>query len=73
MATYREGFLKRKPRPSKQDVLFLAWVDEVELMVQKELGIGLVELTDMPYYVSFENGVTAARMAKRVIASALDY
>ena len=67
MSTYRERFISREPNLSKQDKLFLTWVDEVENIVKEQTGFGLLDISDMPYYVSFEDNMSPRMMAKHTI------
>jgi hypothetical protein len=69
MSTYKERFLLRHEAPSKQDRAFLEWIDEVETIVKRDTGFALMDITDMPYYPSFEMGVDAKEMAKITIES----
>ena len=67
MSTYRERFINREPKLSQQDKLFLIWIDEVESIVFKQTGFGLMDISDMPYYTSFEDGVSPKTMAKYTV------
>lgn len=67
MSTYKERFLLRHQDLSEQDRAFAEWVDEVETIVKNDIGLGLMDITDMPYYQSFEMGVGAEEMAMTTI------
>lgn len=67
MSTYKERFVIRYKILSKQDRAFLEWIDEVETIVKRDTGFALMDITDMPYYQSFERGIAAKEMAKETI------
>ncbi len=69
MSRYRQYFVKRKQELTNQDLEFLKWMDQVEDLVQAKIGLNLLDINDMPYYVSFEDGVTMEEMAKQTINS----
>ena len=69
MSTYKERFMNRRPVLSEQDKLFLDWVDNVETVVRDKIGLGLMDIGDMPYYTSFEKGVSVAEMAKQTVSN----
>lgn len=59
--------MKHQSDLTEQDVEFLEWIDIVESIVKMKLGFKLLDISDMPYYVSFESGVTSDDMAERTI------
>lgn len=69
MSTYKERFLLRHSTLSDQDRAFANWIDEVEMIVKRDTGFALMDITDMPYYPSFESGIDAKEMARMTIES----
>ena len=65
---YSEYYEKRYSEPN---IHFIKWINQVETQVEKNLGVGLLDLPDQPYMVSFENGFTVKQMVTQVLESGL--
>lgn len=49
---------------------FSQWMRKVDALISASIGLGANDLEDHPYYDWYEDGVSPASAAKRVIRSA---
>lgn len=61
---YSEYYQKRT---NEVDYKFINWINRVETQVKKKLGMGLLDLSDQPYMICFENGVDVKQMVSQVL------
>ena len=67
MSGYIEHFIKKTIHLTDQDLKFIEWLQQVETIVKEEIGFSLIDINDMPYYISFEDGILPEEMAEQTI------
>ena len=50
------------------DFDFIIWIDEVEAIVNRQIGFNLLDLPDLPYMIRFEDDTTPEEMADEVFS-----
>lgn len=65
--SYYNNFVRKRAKLTKTDHDFLAWMDKIEKIVHKQLGLFLIDLPDEAYYIKFMDGVNHRKIAKMII------
>jgi|APSaa5957512493_1039668.scaffolds.fasta_scaffold406662_2 hypothetical protein len=51
---------------TENDRSFVIWMDKIENIIQKKLGLNLDDIPDEPYRTCFDYGTTSSEMANKI-------
>ncbi len=63
---YSEYYKQRNPE-NKTNTKFIKWIDQVEKSIIEKLGVGLLDLPDQLYMMSWEAGHTSNQMVEQIL------
>ena len=64
--SYSNYYFKRTNEPNYK---FIQWINEIETIVFKEIGLKLLDLPDEPYMINFQDGLSPREIAESIIKS----